>query len=51
MYLHTLSYKEADLRWINLFIDPQPEFSGDKRTYDSWIATFMSCVDQAPATT
>ena len=27
-----------------------PVFSGDKKTYKNWRATFMACVDQAPAT-
>ena len=27
-----------------------PVFSGDKRTYQNWKATFITCVDQAPAT-
>ena len=27
-----------------------PVFSGDKRTYQNWKATFVNCVDQAPAT-
>ena len=27
-----------------------PTFSGDKRAYESWTSAFMSCVDQAPAT-
>ena len=27
-----------------------PEFGGDKRTYESWKASFVACIDQAPAT-
>lgn len=27
-----------------------PVFSGDKRTYQSWKAAFLACIDSAPAT-
>ena len=27
-----------------------PVFSGDKRTYQSWMAAFLACIDSAPAT-
>ena len=27
-----------------------PEFAGDKRTYQSWKAAFLACIDSAPAT-
>ena len=36
--------------WKQLTRVSIPVFSGDKRSYGSWKAAFMACVDKAPAT-
>ena len=36
--------------WTQLKEVEIPTFSGDKRTYPSWKAAFMACVDSAPVT-
>ena len=36
--------------WKHLTRVSIPVFSGDKRSYGSWKAAFMACVDKAPAT-
>ena len=36
--------------WTQLKQVEIPTFSGDKRTYPSWKAAFMACVDSAPVT-
>ena len=36
--------------WKQLTMVSIPVFSGDKRSYGSWKAAFMACVDKAPAT-
>ena len=36
--------------WTQLKPVPIPTFTGDKRSYPSWKAAFMACVDRAPVT-
>ena len=48
-FLNESSLISHDL-WRQLKRITIPVFSGDKRTYQNWKATFMACIDKAPAT-
>ena len=49
----TLDRKAPSIRqdlWRHLKRMQIPEFHGDKRTYQSWKAAFLACIDSAPYT-
>ena len=46
-YTPDSSLIELDM-WKQLKKVTIPVFSGDKKTYQSWKATFTACVDNAP---
>ena len=50
VHISTLKKEEnADL-WRQLKRVAVPVFSGSKKEYENWKASFMACIDQAPAT-
>ena len=46
----TMTYDLGTYLWRHLKRVAIPVFSGSKKEYENWKASFMACIDQAPAT-